>query len=55
MKSNESLQKRIAALEKRNKRVEADKAWETSWLRPDRHYDTDLSNNRGLSTVCGPY
>jgi hypothetical protein len=28
-----SLEKRIAALEIRNQRVEADKAWETSWLR----------------------
>ena len=28
-----SLEERIAALEARNKRVEADKAWETSWTR----------------------
>jgi hypothetical protein len=28
-----SLEERIAQLEARNKRVEADKAWETSWLR----------------------
>lgn len=27
------LEKRVRALEARNKRVEADKAWETSWLR----------------------
>lgn len=27
------LEKRIAALEMRNKKVEADKAWETSWTR----------------------
>lgn len=27
------LEKRISALEKRNKKVEADKAWETSWTR----------------------
>ena len=27
------LDKRIAAIEKRNTRVEADKAWETSWTR----------------------
>ena len=27
------LEQRIADIEKRNKRVEADKAWETSWLR----------------------
>ncbi|MBP9667311.1 hypothetical protein KBD87_00685 [Candidatus Saccharibacteria bacterium] len=27
------LEKRIAALETRNKKVEADKAWETSWTR----------------------
>ncbi len=28
-----SLEERIAALEARNVRVEADKAWETSWVR----------------------
>jgi hypothetical protein len=28
-----SLEERIIALEERNARVEADKAWETSWLR----------------------
>jgi hypothetical protein len=28
-----NLEKRIAALEARNERVEADKAWETSWVR----------------------
>lgn len=27
------LEKRIAAIEVRNKRVELDKAWETSWIR----------------------
>ena len=27
------LEKRIEAIEKRNKRVETDKAWETSWIR----------------------
>ncbi|MBE6161397.1 MAG: hypothetical protein E7158_04180 [Firmicutes bacterium] len=27
------LEKRIEAIEKRNKRVEMDKAWETSWIR----------------------
>lgn len=27
------LEKRVQALEKRNTRVEADKAWETSWVR----------------------
>ncbi len=27
------LEKRIAAIEKRNKKVELDKAWETSWTR----------------------
>ena len=27
------LEKRIEAIEKRNKRVETDKAWETSWTR----------------------
>ena len=26
------LEKRIEAIEKRNKRVETDKAWETSWI-----------------------
>lgn len=30
---NRSLLKRIEKLEARNKRVEADKAWETSWIR----------------------
>jgi hypothetical protein len=33
MKSNEDLVKRIEKLESRNQRVEADKAWETSWTR----------------------
>ncbi len=28
-----NLEKRIKALETRNSRVEADKAWETSWFR----------------------
>jgi len=28
-----TLEQRIAKLEARNKRVEGDKAWETSWLR----------------------
>ncbi len=28
-----NLEKRIAALETRNQKVEADKAWETSWTR----------------------
>lgn len=28
-----SLEARVAALEARNKKVEADKAWETSWVR----------------------
>lgn len=28
-----SLEERVVALEKRNRRVEADKAWETSWIR----------------------
>ncbi len=27
------LEKRVELIENRNKRVEADKAWETSWLR----------------------
>ena len=27
------LEKRLEAIEQRNKRVELDKAWETSWLR----------------------
>jgi len=31
--SNSSLEKRIEQIENRNKRVEADKAWETSWTR----------------------
>ena len=30
---NEDVQKRLEALEKRNSNVEADKAWETSWVR----------------------
>ena len=29
----EELEKRIEAIEKRNKKVEKDKAWETSWTR----------------------
>lgn len=28
-----SLEERVAKIEERNKRVEADKAWETSWTR----------------------
>ena len=31
MKNN--LESRVAAIEGRNKKVEADKAWETSWVR----------------------
>ena len=31
--SNTSLEERIALLEARNQRVEADKAWEISWVR----------------------
>lgn len=33
MPSLEDLQKEIAEIQARNKRVEADKAWETSWTR----------------------
>ncbi|MGB4759621.1 MAG: hypothetical protein WBP26_06225 [Candidatus Saccharimonadales bacterium] len=33
MSSPKDLESRIAALESRNQRVEADKAWETSWVR----------------------
>jgi len=33
MKHNDDLLARIEKLESRNKRVEADKAWETSWVR----------------------
>ena len=29
----DELEKRIEAIEKRNKKVEIDKAWETSWIR----------------------
>lgn len=29
----EDLEKRIAAIEDRNRKVEADKAWEVSWFR----------------------
>lgn len=28
-----SLEQRLAVIEERNQRVEADKAWETSWMR----------------------
>lgn len=31
--NNKELEKRIEAIEERNKRVEGDKAWETSFLR----------------------
>lgn len=31
--SSKNLEKRIIAIEARNKRVELDKAWETSWTR----------------------
>jgi hypothetical protein len=30
---SQDLEKRIAAIEARNKKVEADKAWEVSWTR----------------------
>lgn len=30
---NKEIESRLAAIEARNKRVEADKAWETSWTR----------------------
>jgi hypothetical protein len=33
MASVRELEKRVAAIEQRNARVEADKAWETSWAR----------------------
>lgn len=33
MNNSKNLEKRIQALEARNQRVEADKAWETSWIR----------------------
>ena len=33
MKQKLSIEDRIAQLEARNRRVESDKAWETSWLR----------------------
>jgi len=33
MTQNQNLEERIARLETRNRRVESDKAWETSWQR----------------------
>lgn len=33
MESVDELESRIEAIEKRNKNVEEDKAWETSWMR----------------------
>ncbi len=33
MKPSNSLEKRVVEIEERNKRVETDKAWETSWVR----------------------
>lgn len=33
MEAVQQLEERIAAIEKRNTRVEGDKAWETSWTR----------------------
>lgn len=30
---NQSIEERLAIIEARNKKVEADKAWETSWVR----------------------
>jgi hypothetical protein len=33
MANEKNLARRIAQLDARNKRVEADKAWETSWIR----------------------
>ena len=33
MERNEAIIKRLEQLEARNTRVEADKAWETSWIR----------------------
>ena len=33
MTQDQNLEERVARLENRNRRVESDKAWETSWLR----------------------
>jgi len=33
MSQNQTVEERIAQLEARNRRVEGDKAWETSWTR----------------------
>lgn len=33
MAAIDELEKRILSIEQRNKKVEADKAWETSWMR----------------------
>lgn len=33
MKSTQTLENRVSRLEERNKKVETDKAWETSWIR----------------------
>jgi hypothetical protein len=33
MTEHQTLEERVAKLENRNRRVESDKAWETSWLR----------------------
>lgn len=33
MNKNQDLEKRLSAIEERNAKVEADKAWETSWTR----------------------
>ena len=33
MAENSTLEERVSKLEARNRRVEADKAWETSWAR----------------------
>lgn len=31
--AKQSIEERLVAIEERNKKVEADKAWETSWVR----------------------
>lgn len=33
MSADHSIEERLAAIEERNRRVEAEKAWETSWFR----------------------
>lgn len=50
-----NLEARVAKLEARNKRVEGDKAWETSLVATCNHYGAYLSNGGFLPALCDSY